>query len=440
MNHSLTKYSLLAICLFGCDMLPVDAQDKSGKYPEGIPTDTPGILISPFPPGRKIDVTGLKPGSLAMDPSVEKIFRIPSTTPETESNLGKEPAQPTGKPVSTTPLTTKPNRVMSPTQPSSVPKSITGDRFNRPRNPGLGNAMPPVTQPGLQTGNGESNSLDAAARLRLPHALTDFINNFNQSSSDNSPKATLPYFDRDVLYFGKKNQSHEDIVKDRGDYLRKYPYRKYRTIGEPVILSAENGVYELVFQVSYTVQGMGKPLSGKVANYMVIRKAPEGFLIVGIDETMIGASRPASLHKIAQKHQKESISFTTQNTPAFTGDIEEQIEQFVSAFIKSGEANDPTACLKFVDSKVSIYYDLKHPDQKTLLKDRSDYIRQWPRRTYVLTDEPDIKEIGDRIYEVSYQIRYAVRNNSRTVAGKERSIMQVAETEQGLKIISIFSE
>lgn len=414
------------------------SQDASGKYPLAIPTKTPGILISPFPPGRKIDVTGLKPGSLAMDPSVEKIFRIPPTSPKTDGNVGKEPAQTIEKPSPKTPanplISTPSNRVYPPAQPSS----ITGaeSRFDRPRNPGLGNPMPPV----LQQQTGEANNTDAIARLRLPSGLLEFIHFYNQSSSDNSPKATLPYFDRQVLYFGKKNQSHNDIVKDRSDYLKKYPYRKYRVIGEPLILSAENEVYELAFQVGYTVQGMGKPLSGKVADYMVIRKTPEGFRIVGIDETTVGASRPESLHKLVLKLQKESLSISTQNSPVFTGNTEQKIKQFVSAFVKSGEANDPAACLKFVDSKVSTYYDLKHPDQQALLKDRSDYIRQWPRRTYLLTDGPTIREIGDQIYEVSYQIRYAVRNNSRTVAGKERSIMQVAETELGLKIISIFSK
>ena len=485
------RLSLIA-CLIFPGLATVKAQNSTDKYPLGIPTDKPGILISPFPPGRKLDVTGLKPGSLAMDPSVEKIFRIPPTTPATKSNVGKktanyedytgkknadkEPSPPKGSdspakkanPESVTgdrPATAPPNMLTSPsiTNPPSIPTS--GRRMERPRNPGIGNTPTGTgnstgirVQPRIASPNDSPPQRNVAPSIGgLPKDLEDFVYAFNETSSNNSPGATLPFFGSRVLYFGKNNQDHNDIIKDRAAYIRKYPYRKYRITARPTVLSAKNGVYELVSPVSYTVQGMGRPISGKVSDYLIVRKTPDSYAIVGIDETKAGAGRPQSIRKAAQRLQSEAASMSqpplpiadspagvdstaVNPPPVFSGDPEEQVEQLVAAFVKSGESNDPSACLQYVDPEIATYYDLKHPNYAALLKDRSNYIKQWPKRSYTLIDDPEVKEIGDRIYEAVYEISYRVRNSSRTVGGKERSIMQVAETEKGLKIISIFSE
>lgn len=474
MKVSSTKSYLSVIALFLFSSFITDAQDATGEYPVGIPTDKPGILISPFPPGRKLDVTGLKPGSLAMDPSVEKIFRIPVTATETKGNVGKKTGNyedytgknkktpPPTTPAPTTPPTissisnepafTLPNRVASPTVPSSMPG--TGNRIERPRDPGLGSGSTILVQPkiGSERIGSPTTAPIKTTSSGLPIDLMNFVYAFNGDTSNNSPTATLGYFATEVLYFGKSKQDHNDIAKDRAAYIRKYPSRKYTITAEPTLLSAKNGIYELVSPVSYTVQGLGKrSISGKVLDYLIVRKTADSYLIVGIDETKTGVTRPTSLHKAAEKLQNNAPAVPLTGTPLtppvspdkpiiFTGSAEEQINQLVAAFIKSGESNDPAACLQFVDPEIAVYYDLRHPDRNALIKDRSDYIKQWPQRTYELTTEPDVKEIGDRIYEVVYEIKYQVRNNSRTVGGKETSIMQVAETEQGMKIISIFDK
>ncbi len=454
MKKTLNIFPLITVVFFFFFTTAAESQDAPEKYPVGIITDTPGILISPFPPGRKLDVTGLKPGSLAMDPSVEKIFRIPSSTPSTKGNVGKKPSSyedyagtktnkpsvtPNGKPIPETPVPESPSGSHEKVMPSNnppLPQIVNPDsRFERPRDPGLGGSLPPSSPSSETTDSG------------LPKDLEKFVYSFNETSSDNTPDATIAFYDTKVLYFGKRNQTHNDIAKDRAAYIKKYPYRKYRITSEPVILSAKNGVYELALPISYTVQGIGRPISGKVADYLVVRKTPERYLIVGIDETKAGASRPDSLHREAQRQQElnptplqDPVAIVKKTPLVFTGDAEEQVEQLVAAFVKSGEDNDPAACLQFVDSEVAVYYDLERPDQAKLLKDRSDYIKQWPRRKYALTGDPEIKGIGDRIYEATFQISYQVRNNKRTLVGREHSVMHVAETERGLKIISVFSE
>lgn len=46
-------------------------------YPYAEKTSTPGIVISPHAPYNVMDVNGLRPGSLALDQSTNKKFRVP---------------------------------------------------------------------------------------------------------------------------------------------------------------------------------------------------------------------------------------------------------------------------------------------------------------------------------------------------------------------------
>ncbi len=50
---------------------------SSGSFLKGKRTSKPGRVISPYPPYQELDVTGLSSGSLAMDPTTQKVFEIP---------------------------------------------------------------------------------------------------------------------------------------------------------------------------------------------------------------------------------------------------------------------------------------------------------------------------------------------------------------------------
>lgn len=53
------------------------SSNTSGSYPYAEKTSTPGIVISPYEPYNVFDVSGLRPGSLALDTSCDKKFRVP---------------------------------------------------------------------------------------------------------------------------------------------------------------------------------------------------------------------------------------------------------------------------------------------------------------------------------------------------------------------------
>lgn len=45
--------------------------------PYATKTNTPGRAKSPYPPHRELDVSGMKSGSMAKDPTTGKVFRVP---------------------------------------------------------------------------------------------------------------------------------------------------------------------------------------------------------------------------------------------------------------------------------------------------------------------------------------------------------------------------
>ncbi|WP_395716483.1 hypothetical protein [Prosthecobacter sp.] len=53
------------------------ASSGSGSFLKGRKTAKAGRVISPYPPYKELDVTGLESGSLALDPTTQKVFEVP---------------------------------------------------------------------------------------------------------------------------------------------------------------------------------------------------------------------------------------------------------------------------------------------------------------------------------------------------------------------------
>lgn len=49
----------------------------SGSFLKGRKASKPGRVISPYPPYKELDITGLESGSLALDPTTQKVFEVP---------------------------------------------------------------------------------------------------------------------------------------------------------------------------------------------------------------------------------------------------------------------------------------------------------------------------------------------------------------------------
>ncbi|MFN0079919.1 MAG: hypothetical protein ACKVY0_25930 [Prosthecobacter sp.] len=53
------------------------SSSASGSFLKGKKTAKPGRVISPYPPYKELDITGLESGSLALDPTTQKVFEVP---------------------------------------------------------------------------------------------------------------------------------------------------------------------------------------------------------------------------------------------------------------------------------------------------------------------------------------------------------------------------
>lgn len=53
------------------------SSSNSGSFLKGKKTGKPGRVISPYPPYKELDITGLDSGSLALDPTTQKVFEVP---------------------------------------------------------------------------------------------------------------------------------------------------------------------------------------------------------------------------------------------------------------------------------------------------------------------------------------------------------------------------
>jgi len=59
------------------DPEPTTGSSNSGAFLVGKKTGKDGRVTSPYPPYKELDVTGLPSGSLALDPTTQKVFEVP---------------------------------------------------------------------------------------------------------------------------------------------------------------------------------------------------------------------------------------------------------------------------------------------------------------------------------------------------------------------------
>lgn len=59
------------------EQFPETTASSSSSFLKGRKTAKPGRVISPYPPYKELDITGLESGSLALDPTTQKVFEVP---------------------------------------------------------------------------------------------------------------------------------------------------------------------------------------------------------------------------------------------------------------------------------------------------------------------------------------------------------------------------
>jgi hypothetical protein len=68
----------------------------------------------------------------------------------------------------------------------------------------------------------------------------------------------------------------------------------------------------------------------------------------------------------------------------------ERIEGLICNLVTAGQSNDPEACLVYFEYPVAVYFTMTNASRDDVLKDREDFIAQWPIRHYSLTGKPQV--------------------------------------------------
>lgn len=417
------RFSILIISL----ATSVSFLSLGQEYPVAMPTDQPGIVLSPFSADRELDVAGMEPGSLAMDPIAKEVFRIPYSSPVQqgyEDYLGNPQAGTGGSSGKTDPPSVTEQEARD--RPALAPRTseipVPPHRYPEP-----GSALPATVKPSW-----------TPDREVLPEDLLLFLFDFNHLSSNNDPAALLPFYADPVgNYFGKARVNHKAIYKDREAYIRRFPQRSYLISSQPVLLSRSGNIYDLMLRVDYAVSGSGKNLSGSVTHSIQVQEQAGQYRITRIEESK--AQLPP--REILQEEDRRRLSEappTEQGQPGlYDWFQQEQLERFLEAFTASGEVNDPAAGVAFMHPRMDVYYSLRKPSHRDLLNDRSRYIQRWPERRYWLTERPRIRRLQDGTWEAVSRVGYEVRNQSKYLSGVATSVLRMAYTTEGLKIVSI---
>lgn len=399
------------------------------EYPVATPTDSPDVVLSPFDENRRLDVAGLEPGTLAEDPVAKKIFRIPFSNPTQryyEDFVGDpQPEEFTPPPTSSN----QKDEVIPPPPISNNKPEPTPKPLPKPKGPNSPSWVPNSTE--------------------LPKDLHNFIYAFNQNSSVNKASALIPFYAEPVQsYFGKSNFTHGQIRADREGYISRWPNREYYLVGTPVLLAQKGNIYEVLTRVRYNVSNGTKTLSGSVSHNYKIRRGNQRYQILSISEARAAAAPDSVTKKDRERRQQASPSAvgSSPKSPQYQpGTVYsrfeiDQLALFLDAFAASGEINEAGAQLDFLHPNIADFYGLKNPTANDLLKNRKDFIKQWPTRRYWLTEKPIITPLSSGSWRVISKTGWEVKNGSKKANGIVNNHMMITHTPAGLKVSRVFSK
>ena len=255
------------------------------KYPVAKPTDRPGVVISPFAKDRKMDVAGLPPGSLAEDPIAKKIFRLPGVKPQPRE---APVSLPKPKPKPKTDSVPKPEPKIKPPKPLPTPPAPKVQKNPVPVK--LKASKPPLPKPPPVKPVVGNRSLAPETTSKIkPQSETDQIEQFMAAFTDsgqvNKAEANVDFMHSRVeYYYGTKYPSRNSLLRDRSNYIKRWPQRRYWVNGKPSITKLNDGVYQVVSKIGYEVKNGSKKSSGVATSIARVIKTEQGLRIVSIRE------------------------------------------------------------------------------------------------------------------------------------------------------------
>ncbi len=274
---------------------------RADEYPEAKATQDPNVVVSPFPPNKKINITGFLPGDLARDPHTNQIFRIPARKatplvfkPEIIEDDPSPPLPPVSDPDSLPILRPEiveepdPDAPSPPFDPSDPPASIPTQIpvTTSPQSPETTSPDGPIPDPIPEA------VIATRAPREIDGSLEDFINLFVRSGQADDPTAQAEFFANEVTsYFGIQETSKEQVLIERQAHIAQWPRRIYVISGKPRFVNwiSPEGAYD-EFAIDVRIYQSLKNISGDTKrgyadHRLNVREKPDGsFEITAAEE------------------------------------------------------------------------------------------------------------------------------------------------------------
>jgi hypothetical protein len=118
-----------------------------------------------------------------------------------------------------------------------------------------------------------------------PDRVKKFVEDYLRDAETQDVGAQVKYYAFPVQYFDHGAVAQEFVAKDTGNYVKRWPERKYVLAG-PVSFFASGKETETIveFPITFTVRNKKHTASGRTQNYWTIRPEGEDLKIVAIRE------------------------------------------------------------------------------------------------------------------------------------------------------------
>jgi hypothetical protein len=122
-----------------------------------------------------------------------------------------------------------------------------------------------------------------------PDRVNKFVENYLRDAEGPSVPAQINYYAFPVRYFDHGAVSEQFVTKDTGDYVKRWPERKYTLLGPAnFFASGKEGETEIEFTIAFELRSAGRTTKnkakGRTKNWWTVRMEGEEMKIVAIRE------------------------------------------------------------------------------------------------------------------------------------------------------------
>lgn len=113
--------------------------------------------------------------------------------------------------------------------------------------------------------------------------LALFLDAFAASGEVNEPGAQLDFLHPNIAkFYHLENPSSNALLKERRDFIRKWPSRRYWLTEKPIITPLSSGSWRVISKTGWEVKNGSKTSRGVVNNHMRITHTPAGLKVMSV--------------------------------------------------------------------------------------------------------------------------------------------------------------